>query len=114
MNAIQHNPTTNPLASLLRTMSLSPVPQVLRHRVRSATASHAQTGAHPEARPCVDTGYCVLAFRPKRVSRAPTTPPAPALRGRRQRRSEEHTSALQSLMRISYAVFCLKKKKTTT
>src|SRR3546814_9801407 len=30
------------------------------------------------------------------------------------RRSEEHTSELQSLMRISYAVFCLKKKKKTT
>src|SRR3546814_4258967 len=30
-----------------------------------------------------------------------------------QTRSEEHTSELQSLMRISYAVFCLKKKKTT-
>src|SRR3546814_6622588 len=29
-----------------------------------------------------------------------------------QRRSEEHTSELQSLMRTSYAVFCLKKKKT--
>src|SRR3546814_4706745 len=29
------------------------------------------------------------------------------------RRSEEHTSELQSLMRISYAVFCLKKKKNT-
>src|SRR3546814_14789971 len=29
-------------------------------------------------------------------------------------RSEEHTSELQSLMRISYAVFCLKKKKETT
>src|SRR3546814_9546139 len=28
--------------------------------------------------------------------------------------SEEHTSELQSLMRISYAVFCLKKKKKTT
>src|SRR3546814_1988914 len=30
---------------------------------------------------------------------------------RRDRRSEEHTSELQSLMRISYAVFCLKKQK---
>src|SRR3546814_1811861 len=30
---------------------------------------------------------------------------------RRDRRSEEHTSELQSLMHISYAVFCLKKKK---
>src|SRR3546814_8226882 len=34
--------------------------------------------------------------------------------GRLERRSEEHTSELQSLMRISYAVFCLKKKKTKT
>src|SRR3546814_2855110 len=32
----------------------------------------------------------------------------------RQMRSEEHTSELQSLMRISYAVFCLKKKKKTS
>src|SRR3546814_5591860 len=32
----------------------------------------------------------------------------------RQYRSEEHTSELQSLMRISYAVFCLKKKTTNT
>src|SRR3546814_6864822 len=31
--------------------------------------------------------------------------------GRLEDRSEEHTSELQSLMRISYAVFCLKKKK---
>src|SRR3546814_4968744 len=31
---------------------------------------------------------------------------------KRAQRSEEHTSELQSLMRISYAVFCLKKKKT--
>src|SRR3546814_10614882 len=35
---------------------------------------------------------------------------APA--GAMQERSEEHTSELQSLMRNSYAVFCLKKKKT--
>src|SRR3546814_1999319 len=38
----------------------------------------------------------------------PRWPTAQALRNRR---SEEHTSELQSLMRISYAVFCLKKKK---
>src|SRR3546814_1435892 len=36
-----------------------------------------------------------------------TQPPGPP----DDRRSEEHTSELQSLMRISYAVFCLKKKK---
>src|SRR3546814_6132889 len=33
-------------------------------------------------------------------------------KARMSQRSEEHTSELQSLMRISYAVFCLKKKKT--
>src|SRR3546814_10361097 len=36
------------------------------------------------------------------------------LREAREKRSEEHTSELQSLMRISYAVFCLKKKKNNT
>src|SRR3546814_4984566 len=43
-------------------------------------------------------------------------PEASAAGGRelRRQRSEEHTSELQSLMRISYAVFCLKKKKTST
>src|SRR3546814_5594798 len=41
-------------------------------------------------------------------------PPDPAQLGKwRTKRSEEHTSELQSLMRISYAVFCLKKKKKT-
>src|SRR3546814_5515615 len=42
-----------------------------------------------------------------------TAPPAPAPRDmmRNPVRSEEHTSELQSLMRISYAVFCLKTKK---
>src|SRR3546814_4360699 len=35
-------------------------------------------------------------------------------RGMLDRRSEEHTSELQSLMRISYAVFCLKKQKPRT
>src|SRR3546814_6496025 len=38
--------------------------------------------------------------------------PVPAARHQNER-SEEHTSELQSLMRISYAVFCLKKKNTT-
>src|SRR3546814_2852064 len=41
--------------------------------------------------------------RPAAVRAAPTS--------REEGRSEEHTSELQSLMRISYAVFCLKKKK---
>src|SRR3546814_6163422 len=44
------------------------------------------------------------------VERYPTTSPAP----KAHYRSEEHTSELQSLMRISYAVFCLTKQKTHT
>src|SRR3546814_9077642 len=39
--------------------------------------------------------------------------PAATTRSAVSTRSEEHTSELQSLMRISYAVFCLKKKNTT-
>src|SRR3546814_6945271 len=52
------------------------------------------------------------------VRKAPGWPPGagrPSARGHRApppRRSEEHTSELQSLMRISYAVFCLTKTKT--
>src|SRR3546814_8523898 len=56
-----------------------------------------------------------LRFRAVRQAAAPAwcrrpdkRAPAPG----RCRRSEEHTSELQSLMRSSYAVFCLKKKKT--
>src|SRR3546814_1243962 len=47
-------------------------------------------------------------FRQDRNFLRPLPAPEPPLS-----RSEEHTSELQSLMRISYAVFCLKKKKTT-
>src|SRR3546814_10700044 len=44
------------------------------------------------------------------ASRSPR-PASPAAPASPPPRSEEHTSELQSLMRISYAVFCLKKKK---
>src|SRR3546814_5872418 len=44
----------------------------------------------------------------------PAGRPMPRQRRKSQHRSEEHTSELQSLMRISYAVFCLKKKNDTT
>src|SRR3546814_10244566 len=63
--------------------------------------------------------FCVvlpslLAFRPSlgvKSSSGMATLLSLAIRKREWRRSEEHTSELQSLMRISYAVFCLKKKK---
>src|SRR3546814_2542858 len=46
-------------------------------------------------------------MRPLSVTTAVTLPSSVSIE-----RSEEHTSELQSLMRISYAVFCLKKKNT--
>src|SRR3546814_7113916 len=70
--------------------------------------------------------YKIIANSPKRAAPAPRH--GKHFNGRRKkrgqsartprntpknRRSEEHTSELQSLMRISYAVFCLKKKTTT-
>src|SRR3546814_1377843 len=58
-------------------------------------------------RSSMPSGRCTTtAIAPASASSAPS----PAGR-ERTGRSEEHTSELQSLMRISYAVFCLKKKK---
>src|SRR3546814_4497849 len=65
-----------------------------------------------------DADFLMLCRRPGAIRRAHES----ELRVRRideaglaavDQRSEEHTSELQSLMRISYAVFCLKKKKDT-
>src|SRR3546814_8235688 len=58
-----------------------------------------QRAAQPRAAACPRTFF--IAQREENVSCS-------------QDRSEEHTSELQSLMRISYAVFCLKKKNTHT
>src|SRR3546814_5134968 len=69
--------------------------------------------------------FVIMSFVPLAGSfiTEPAAPPRPrggrgGARGRPDRshdhRSEEHTSELQSLMRISYAVFCLKKQKNTT
>src|SRR3546814_3208881 len=52
------------------------------------------------------------AGRPRAGAAGPAGIPRPRRPLRRGDRSEEHTSELQSLMRISYAVFCLKKKHT--
>src|SRR3546814_1303364 len=51
-------------------------------------------------------GQCVA------VAARPSPGPGGKITRECQERSEEHTSELQSLMRISYAVFCLKKKNT--
>src|SRR3546814_4311567 len=54
----------------------------------------------------------LMALYPQPVRTTPTVEYVPAPVPRQPRRSEEHTSELQSLMRISYAVSCLKKKMT--
>src|SRR3546814_6059703 len=65
-----------------------------------------ERAAHLFARRGADDAVELVEFQHRRV------PVEPEMRQRRaqMRRSEEHTSELQSLMRISYAVFCLKTK----
>src|SRR3546814_1819666 len=70
----------------------------------AAPASLALIGANATPPSASDTSDCVCSFSP-----LPSTDRSTPLA-----RSEEHTSELQSLMRISYAVFCLKKKTPTT
>src|SRR3546814_10586853 len=77
---------------------------------------HAARVRRPGAHACAPAG----AQRGAERLRVPVAPPGADLHAVRRRaarlrhrgRSEEHTSELQSLMRISYAVFCLKKKTT--
>src|SRR3546814_3055348 len=70
-------------------------------------------GHVPQAGECLEhvSGWTleVIEADPRRVARLRLHPPA--RQAEEEERSEEHTSELQSLMRISYAVFCLKKKK---
>src|SRR3546814_9956693 len=109
-----------------RTDTPLPYPTLFRSRSRGrgGISGPAQAGG---ARACGGgLALCRLAERGRRpwpVDRATGDLPRGVCARRRpgthgahrrgsDRRSEEHTSELQSLMRISYAVFCLKKKKT--
>src|SRR3546814_3675728 len=76
-----------------RTDTLFPYTTLFRSRPPSSPSQIAPSSMPPTANP---------AWPRRQVS--PSTTPS---------RSEEHTSELQLLMRISYAVFCLKKKKHT-
>src|SRR3546814_2149872 len=97
----------------------------MRRLARRVHVDDADAGALRAWIDAEDAGHCgavVVGRRPAgAASAAPTRPvafnrtrPRPARHccRRSARRSEEHTSELQSLMRISYAVFCLKKKNT--
>src|SRR3546814_2518274 len=80
----------------------------------------------PDASVLIHSRFCDRIAQPHRpvgrMAQAPFTVTRSRARSRaatssllmRSSRSEEHTSELQSLMRISYAVFCLKKKKKKT
>src|SRR3546814_20269310 len=89
-----------------RTDTLFPYTTLFRSRssrsVRRLATGTRRTGRHSKPSPS-----SLKASSPRcSGARGPTCSPAP--------RSEEHTSELQSLMRISYAVFCLKKKTHKT
>src|SRR3546814_4822270 len=97
-----------------RTYTLFPYTTLFRsQKAYGRLYSGSASGTHPATRrglpeaaiyrmqdPLPDSGW-----KPCRHQRPGSFPPA--------WRSEEHTSELQSLMRISYAVFCLKKKTTS-
>src|SRR3546814_6744667 len=89
---------------------------VLPVRVRPEGKALPQDGSHRRARQArlgqvrakASRRLCPVSCRAGTACRK-----APAADRRRSGRSEEHTSELQSLMRNSYAVFCLKKKNNT-
>src|SRR3546814_6043461 len=85
-----------------RTDTLFPYPTLFRSSPASATATSSRRCWPPES---LFTRVLLFSASPTRSTTSSTS--------RGSGRSEEHTSELQSLMRISYAVFCLKKKKET-
>src|SRR3546814_1025725 len=85
-----------------RTDTLFPYTTLFRSAYQGqATCPHALRRPHER--------WCLSAAEPT----CPSRPSRRRAASWARRRSEEHTSELQSLMRISYAVFCLKKKKNT-
>src|SRR3546814_3683161 len=87
---------------------------------RDPTRQAKQQGKGPEQKPCSSRANEPGAAHRLRFSRStgplrpqpdPNTIQYSPIYAMNNGRSEEHTSELQSLMRISYAVFCLKKKK---
>src|SRR3546814_3051711 len=86
-----------------RTDTLFPYTTLFRSAAPGARADAGGRGARRSG-----AGAAAAAGEPDRELRTRDQQLRAATRGR----SEEHTSELQSLMRISYAVFCLKKKRT--
>src|SRR3546814_3975957 len=97
-----------------RTDTLFPYTTLFRSRPKmtsAASASAVRLRASIETQPACHQLGTVSSTGAKLRALSATTSPRSALKP--TARSEEHTSELQSLMRISYAVFCLKKKTTS-
>src|SRR3546814_8333541 len=97
-----------------RTDTLFPYTTLFRSPYVAARRKGPERGDPPGGRfPSFPAGRapCELAWPPPTERRAYAESSRAAAPGKRNARSEEHTSELQSLMRNSYAVFCLQKKK---
>src|SRR3546814_2413533 len=85
------------LSAAFTGLDVSPYPRRSPHTTVKRSASSGATLAHMKR-------FCGYPWSSSRAGPVPPIAYATSIR------SEEHTSELQSLMRISYAVFCLKKK----
>src|SRR3546814_4740428 len=101
-----------------RTASLFPYTTLFRSPPSARVAAIGLADRDPSlVREGIDGILAELAAALERKTSPPPAIPEPAVHlavAARRLRSEEHTSELQSLMRISYAVFCLKTKKQYT
>src|SRR3546814_5014 len=91
-------------------------PEVVARRGHCGSPSVGPQAAWPSIGSSAETVRCLIPTIDARAIDSPMTRTAPVSIKQEdfiQSRSAEPTSELQSLMRISYAVFCLKKKKTT-
>src|SRR3546814_5592081 len=104
--------TLFPYTTLFRSPAASALPATTaRRQARSARARRERPASGPSAATSLQAGRAAVHHPPpaERLRRLLYSGPNGELRVM-SGRSEEHTSELQSLMRISYAVFCLKKK----
>src|SRR3546814_2837328 len=81
----------------------------VRHTAEFTVLANREGSIHDDGK--LPPFHMQLPCLPPELEPGPVEDPVPLRRGHHLDRSEEHTSELQSLMRISYAVFCLKKKK---
>src|SRR3546814_2498511 len=99
--------TLFPVTTLFRSIEARGIERRRRDRPES---HHRQSGGRADRHPVPHLRRRGAGGRAPPARRGGAVP-WPVVGDQRRRRSEEHTSELQSLMRISYAVFCLQKKK---